>query len=95
MCPRSSSPFYIGSYYINWVTTSRTYSKGENGLEKNMLKIINAPELLFRIKGEDGGLSELLGMYIYSTDFFILFIEIYCMQKLHFLSYTAITKDIL
>ena len=24
-CPRSSDPFYIVSYYINWVTTSQTY----------------------------------------------------------------------
>ena len=26
VCPRSSGPLYIGSYYINWVTTSWTYS---------------------------------------------------------------------
>ena len=27
VCPRSSDPFYIVSYYIKWVTTSWTYSK--------------------------------------------------------------------
>ena len=26
VCPRSSDPFYIVSYYIKWVTTSWTYS---------------------------------------------------------------------
>ena len=25
VCPRSSDPFYIESYYIKWVTTSWTY----------------------------------------------------------------------
>ena len=26
MCPRSSDPFYVVTYYIKWVTTSWTYS---------------------------------------------------------------------
>ena len=26
VCPKSSDPFYIVSYYIKWVTTSGTYS---------------------------------------------------------------------
>ena len=26
MCPRSSDPFYIVTYYIKWFTTSWTYS---------------------------------------------------------------------
>ena len=26
ICPRSSDPFYIVSYSVNWVTTSWTYS---------------------------------------------------------------------
>ena len=26
LCPRSSEPFNIVSYYIKWVTTSRTHS---------------------------------------------------------------------
>ena len=26
VCPRGSNPFYVVSYYIKWVTTSRTYS---------------------------------------------------------------------
>mgnify|MGYP001164339134 CR=1 FL=1 len=26
-CPRSGDPFYIVNYYINWVTTSWTYSR--------------------------------------------------------------------
>ena len=26
VCPRSSDPFYIVTYYIKWVTTSWTYS---------------------------------------------------------------------
>ena len=30
MCPRSSEPFYIVSYYIKWVTTSWTHSRCSN-----------------------------------------------------------------
>ena len=26
ICPRSSDPFYLVTYYIKWVTTSWTYS---------------------------------------------------------------------
>ena len=26
VCPRSSDPFYVVTYYIKWVTTSRTHS---------------------------------------------------------------------
>ena len=26
VCPGSSDPFYIASYYVNWFTTSWTYS---------------------------------------------------------------------
>ena len=26
VCPRSSDPFYVVTYYIKWVTTSWTYS---------------------------------------------------------------------
>ena len=26
MCPRSSDPFYIVTYYMKWITTSWTYS---------------------------------------------------------------------
>ena len=26
LCPRSSNPFYIATYYIKWVTTSWTHS---------------------------------------------------------------------
>ena len=26
VCPRSSAPFYVITYYIKWVTTSWTYS---------------------------------------------------------------------
>ena len=32
MCPRSSDPYYIGSYYMKWVTTSWTYSIWQLGL---------------------------------------------------------------
>ena len=35
VCPRSSDPFTIVSYYMKWVTTSWTYSKqspGDNSL---------------------------------------------------------------
>ena len=31
ICPRSSDPFYIVNYYINWVTTSWTHSSSETG----------------------------------------------------------------
>ena len=27
VCPRSSDPFYVETYYIKWVTTSRAYNK--------------------------------------------------------------------
>ena len=26
VCPRSSDPFYVVTYYLKWVTTSWTYS---------------------------------------------------------------------
>ena len=29
MCPGRSNPFYILNYYIKWVTTSWTHSKGK------------------------------------------------------------------
>ena len=32
MCPRSSDPFYIVSYYIKWVTTSWTHSNSQDSL---------------------------------------------------------------
>ena len=32
LCPESSDPFYIVSYYINWVTTSWTYSINKDNL---------------------------------------------------------------
>ena len=32
VCPRSSDPFYLVSFYIKWVTTSWTYSIG-SGLD--------------------------------------------------------------
>ena len=32
MCLGSSDPFYVVSYYINWVTTSWTYSTVETSL---------------------------------------------------------------
>ena len=31
MCPRSSDPFYIVTYYIIWVTTSWTHGKSDAG----------------------------------------------------------------
>ena len=34
VCPRSSDPFYVVSYYINWVTTSWTY-----GIVKYLIQI--------------------------------------------------------
>ena len=29
VCPRSSDPFYIVTYYIKWVTTSWTHSRSQ------------------------------------------------------------------
>ena len=29
ICPRSSDPFHIVTYYMKWVTTSSTYSNGK------------------------------------------------------------------
>ena len=40
MCPRSSDPFYVVTYYINLVTTSRTFIKDKylvNSLFKSNL----------------------------------------------------------
>ena len=36
MCSRRSDPFYIGSYYIKWVTNSWTYSTLEFNLWKTL-----------------------------------------------------------
>ena len=38
MCPRSSDPFYLVTYYIKWVTTSWTYCIAE---KSNMKKLPN------------------------------------------------------
>ena len=35
VCPGSSDPFHIVSYYIKWVTTSWTYSTMETTLKEN------------------------------------------------------------
>ena len=40
VCPRSSDPFYIVYYYINWVTTSWTYSSIISLNWKNIFLII-------------------------------------------------------
>ena len=40
VCPRSSDPFYGGTYYIKWVTTSWTYSsKQENSGSKCLTNV--------------------------------------------------------
>ena len=47
ICPRSSAPFYIVSYYIKWVTTSWTHSiylKQEKKVYK--IDIVNFPTFL-------------------------------------------------
>ena len=35
MCPRSSDPIYVVTYYIKWVTTSWTYSTESNSTLKS------------------------------------------------------------
>ena len=37
VCPRSSDPIYIVSYYIKWVTTSWTYSIHQGIKTKNYI----------------------------------------------------------
>ena len=32
VCPGSSDPFYVVTYYIKWVTTSWTYSTNNLGI---------------------------------------------------------------
>ena len=39
VCPRSSYPFYIVTYYINWVTTSWTYSTFSIRIESELCAI--------------------------------------------------------
>ena len=36
VCPEGSDPFYIVSYYINWVTTSWTHSKSAQVYNKSV-----------------------------------------------------------
>ena len=36
VCPRSSDPFYIVTYYIKWVTTSWTYIVKKFGQPKEL-----------------------------------------------------------
>ena len=39
VCPRSSAPFFIGSYSIKWVTTSWTHSISQNEFIFTFLQI--------------------------------------------------------
>ena len=45
ICPRSSDPFYIVSYYIKWVTTSWTYSIY---LTEGTVTLVPPPQMVFR-----------------------------------------------
>ena len=47
VCPSSSDPFYILSYYINWVTTSWTYSIFKKILFQISLKVFKFYFTLF------------------------------------------------
>jgi len=52
MCPRSSDPFYILSYYIKWVTTSWTHSTLSISYSGNDARFIRAadPDPIFLLK---------------------------------------------
>ena len=60
VCPRSSHPFHIVSYYMKWVTTSWTYSiykqghsvykPAQNLLTKNIQKKKYVPLYSIRVK---------------------------------------------
>ena len=39
-CPKSSNPFHTVSYYIEWVTTSWTYSSNKQGQTVHWSEII-------------------------------------------------------
>ena len=50
VCPGSSGPFYIVTYYIKWVTTSLTYSKRERKAEKELHLSLPVRSMFVRIK---------------------------------------------
>ena len=39
VCPGSSGPFYIVTYYIKWVTTSWTHSSSTSIIGNNFMKV--------------------------------------------------------
>ena len=41
VCPRSSDPIYIVTYYVKWVTTFWTYSNGQECSDQDVYKIIS------------------------------------------------------
>ena len=41
VCPGSSDPFYVVTYYSKWVTTSWTYSNSETG----PIPVLDAPNI--------------------------------------------------
>ena len=64
LCPRSSRPFYIETYYIKPVTTSWTHSKGRSKYRIRRRSGNQAIREFFMIKLED------LNLYVYLKLFF-------------------------
>ena len=55
VCPRSSGPFYKVTYYINWATTSWTYSMvyGEITLHQQFFCLNSLHPLGYQVKDRD------------------------------------------
>ena len=64
ICPRSSDPIYILSYYIKWVTTSWTQSNISTMVNIKVVQILSFVHILFTIeRREDEFLKILLKVY--------------------------------
>ena len=50
ICPKSSDPFYIVTYYIKWVTTSWTHSKIGG---KPLRRYNHKEKIIYRVLGQD------------------------------------------
>ena len=46
VCPISSDPFYIVSYYMKWVTTSWTYSHSERKSNSSVLRALASERII-------------------------------------------------
>ena len=67
MCPRSSDPFYIVSYYIKWVTTSWTHSSWAPCQDVWPVLTLNQKDCLLKILFMDVGVTHISKHWYFLT----------------------------